>query len=270
MEQPYGRSEHVAAPPRDDVRYDAQLARHLLELAELMIRTSEIDTVLSRLVDECALLVGVDAVGLLLADGDTGVRCVAFSSPRFSAAGALEERTTDGPTVDVLRRGDPLEVVVAEMPDDPWPVWTRVVGQLGVRRVTCLPLRLVDEPVGGLELYSSRDDPLLPLARQVAGVFASLAVVVVRHATELEASSTRAHQLERALDSRVVVEQAKGFLHARGFDGLGTAFEALRGYSRRTRQRIDDVASAVITGELTADELRREPSPDLLRGTRGG
>lgn len=251
--------------------FDAQLARHLLEVAELMIRSSDVDTVLSQVVDECTLLVGVDAVGLLLADGDSGgVRAVACSLASAMPAGALQQRTTRGPTVDVLRTGEPLEVVL-EAPGrstrteaesaDPWPVWTAVMSRAGIRRVTCLPVCLVDEPVGGLELYSTHAEPLPPTAWQVAGVFAGLAAVVVHHAEELRHTTTRARQLEHALEVRTVVEQAKGFLCAQGFDGPDAAFGALRQFSRRTRQRLETVSAAVVSGEL---------SPSMLRDTTTG
>ncbi len=240
--------------------YDTQLARHILEMAELMTRSTDVDTVLSRLVDECALLVGVDAVGLMLADAGSGVRAVAFSAPSVVAAGALQERTGRGPTVDLLRAGEPVDVVLTatETPTgtDNWPVWADVLRGAGVRRVTCVPLRLIDEPVGGLELYSFQEEDLLPLARQVAAAFAGLAVVVVRHAAELDSSSMRARQLERALEVRVVVEQAKGFLCGRGFEDPDVAFEALRRFARRSRQRVETVSAAVMSGDLAPGTLR--------------
>lgn len=250
----------VPRPRTSSDGYDTRLARHLLELAELMTRSTDVDTVLSRLVDDCALLVGVDAVGLMLAEPGPGVRAVAFSSPSVRAAGALQERTGRGPTVDLLSAGEPIDVLLAASATPGgagrWPVWTDVLRGAGVRRVTCLPLRLIDEPVGGLELYSFHEEGLLPLARQVAAAFAGLAVVVVRHAAELDSSSTRTRQLERALEMRVVVEQAKGFLCGRGFDDPDAAFEALRQFARRTRQRIETVSAAVMSGELAPGTLR--------------
>ncbi len=254
------RIDHRSTLTEQTGGYDTQLARHLLDVAELMIRSSDVDVVLSRLVDECALLVGVDAVGLLLSDEAGGVRAVAFSSPVVEAAAALQERTGRGPTVELLRTGEPIDVVIDGPPHagegEAWPVWADVLRSCDVRRVTCLPLRLVDEPVGGLELYSFRPDPLAPLPYQVAAVFAGLAVVVVRHAAELRTTSTRNHQLERALEARVVVEQAKGYLCGRGFEGPDVAFEAMRQFSRRTRQRLETVATAVVRGELAPGILR--------------
>ena len=145
-----------------------------------------------------------------------GVRAVAFSSPSVGAAGALQERTGRGPTVDLLRAGEPIDVLLGRAGRPPggagrWPVWTDVMSGAGVRRVTCLPLRLSTNPsVASSSTRPGGDAP--PAGPPGGGCFAGLAVVVVRHAAELDSTPRRTRQLEHALEMRVVVEQAKGFL----------------------------------------------------------
>lgn len=237
---------------------DARLAARLVEVARLMITNPDLTEVLSGLLRACTELAEVQGAGLLLADPEVGVRSVACTTPELAVSAVVQQRTGAGPALDVLRRSAGGAAVDVALPEIlvRWPAWGAALAAHGVRRLTALPLSLVDAPMGALELYSDRTGPLSRRTTQVGAVFAGLAVVVVQHDALLRGSSTRAEQLARALEGRVAVEQAKGYLCACAFPDPDVAFAALRYHARRTRQPIDVVARAVVGGELPPAELR--------------
>jgi GAF domain-containing protein len=235
-------------------RLDFQLATHLVDVAEMINRSHELDETMTYLVQECAVLTGVHSAGVLLGAPGDGVRDVALSNVELAPAAQIQCRTGRGPTVAVLHGSAAVEHDVSDLRDR-WPEWSATLLEHGIKHVAAFPLRLVNEPVGGLELYATAPGPLPRVVREVACVFAGLALVVVNHETELRTSLTRRAELAEALESRIAVEQAKGYLCAVGHVDTGTAFDRLRRFARRSRRRVDAVAADIVTGAIDATEV---------------
>jgi len=234
---------------------EARFARALMAVSALMVETEDIEVVIGVLLAECVRLLDLVGAALVLTDahGPTPVRA---TGPASTVLADLEQSTRTGPSVAVLVDGAEVDITTEEARGR-WPAWSTSAESLGVGRVVSLPVRLDGRPVGALELLRRGGGSLDAVMIQVARTFAGLAAVVVQRADELRRSSTQVQQLEAALRTRVVVEQAKGFLVAHGFETPEEAFEALRAHARRNHLKVHVVAEAVLTARLDVRALRR-------------
>jgi hypothetical protein len=224
----------------------------LAEMVELMAGTTDIARLSAHVVGTCAGLPAVDGAAVHLAVGVLGPH------PSAQAGAVLQDRAIrlprQGPTEEVLRTGHGADLPVATA-GERWPLWAQVMTELGIARVTCLPLGLVDRVVGGLELYSRGDQPLHQATWRSAHGLCTLLSVALRHEAELSSRVEHVRQLSDALQGRVAVEQAKGYLCACGFTDPDDAFHVLRHYARRARRSVDAVSRDVVSGRLGAESL---------------
>ncbi|MDQ3787332.1 MAG: ANTAR domain-containing protein, partial [Actinomycetota bacterium] len=134
-----------------------------------------------------------------------------------------------------------------------WPAFTEDARAAGFASVHVLPLCRRDETIGALALFrDTAGEVAVRLAKAVAGI----AAVAITQARALRRADELAKQLQHALDSRVVIEQAKGVLAERLGLAMGAAFTALRGYARSHNTRVSDLASAIVDGTFDTDLLR--------------
>jgi GAF domain-containing protein len=201
---------------------------------------------------DCARLFDIVAAGLLLADSSGVLHLMAASSERTHDLELFQLQRSEGPCLDCYRAGSPVLVADLGAEAQRWPAFVPAAAAAGFASVHALPMRLPNLVLGVLGLFGTAPGPLgdedLALAQGLAHV-ASIALVVERAAAD---SAMVNAQLQTALDSRVVLEQAKGFLAQLG--GLSTegAFAALRGYARAHSQKISDVAARMIARDLDA------------------
>jgi GAF domain-containing protein len=185
---------------------------------------------------------GLAGASVSLADGEA-MRMVAAQSERARAMGLIQQQSGAGPCIDSQRTARP--VLVADLTDRPrkWTAFTEVAATLGVVSVASVPIRLGGVGLGVLDLYHDEKHwwttDEVRLADRLARMAAS-------YAFELYRARRRATQLQEALDSRVVIEQAKGILAERMGITVDAAFDRLRAYSRDHNTPIRTVAEAVI------------------------
>lgn len=166
------------------------------------------------------------------------------------AAGRLQrERITDvlDLSVDALTRGEPrvVEFHPADVPFDPH------IGRAinaGFTHEYIFPLDFADRAIGTLILMDSADQPMSRVDLTVIRCMSMVASVALAHSEDVHLGKLRQQQLETALRSRIVIEQAKGIIAARSTCDMPTAFRTLRDQARRARQPIDAVALATVDG----------------------
>jgi transcriptional regulator with GAF, ATPase, and Fis domain len=201
---------------------------------------------LTTLTTDCAEVLDVASAGLLLADAKGVLHLAASSSERTEHLETYQLQRHEGPCLDSYR--DHEVVTVADLADEErrWPQFTRAAQEAGFVSVHAVPMRLHDESIGTLGLFGSsagslgRDD--LDLAQALAHV-ASVAIVNESAAAD---RATVDAQLQRALSSRIALEQAKGVLAHVGDLEMTDAFSALRRYARDHGRKLSDVAAAVV------------------------
>lgn len=154
--------------------------------------------------------------------------------------------------------------------EDRWPTFTTAVRTVGFSAVHALPIRVREEAVGAMSLLSEQPGKLDAEAAELAQALADQAAIVVLNEW-VNRSAAVIVQLQHALDSRIIIEQAKGVLAERLRVTAGDAFSVLRGYARRHRTKLSLVAGAVVRGELRIASRysdRTDPRPaDALAAT---
>lgn len=210
----------------------------------------------------CADLADVTSAGLLLADSRGRLAVVAASTADTRRLEAFQVQRAEGPCHDCYTTGAPVLIPDLTVHHARWPSFVPAALRAGFASVHALPMRRRSEALGALNLFrrspGSLPDGDLSLAQALADV-ASAALVQDRTARLRAALND---QLQAALDSRLVIEQAKGVLAQSGGRTVDDAWAVLREYARNQRRTIDEVARDVVSRVLpAADVLHHRPSP---------
>ncbi len=229
-------------------RSERTISETFVELADSLTSDYEVGDFLMLLVQRCAEVLDVTTAGLMLEAPDGVLRLAAGLTAEMVELEQLEIDNEDGPCHEAYRTGTP---VVADDLDhsDAAERWPSIVGHMrdmGLRAVYAFPLRLRDDRLGALNLYRTAPGRFADDDIRLAQAFADVATIGILHERKLSDAELRSEQLQHALDSRVVIEQAKGIVSARSGISLGDAFELIRGHARSHNARVRDVARSVI------------------------
>ncbi len=234
---------------------ERDIIESFVSMASTLARGYDVVDLLGGLTEDCARLLDVAAAGLLLADRRGVLHVLAASSDRTHELEAFQLQRDEGPCRDCYRDGAGVLVADLAQEQDRWPVFVPHARAAGFASVHALPMRLGDHTLGTLGLFGTSpgvlNDDDLRLGQALADV-ASVALVQRGDSTEKAAVND---QLQAALTSRVILEQAKGLLAQVGDLDMTQAFAALRHYARDHNQRLSDVAQAVVTRKLSASTL---------------
>jgi len=244
------------------------LAQTFVEMADTLVADFDIVDFLHTLADRCAELFKPAEAGVMLADQRGGLRVVASSSERARLLELFELQNEQGPCLDCFRNGE--RVVAADFGDDGgrWPLFTVEAVAAGFRSAHSLPLRFRTQVIGALNLFRPRPGLLDDRDLTGAQAMADIATISILQERTLREARVLAEQLQRALNSRVVIEQAKGVLAERAKINLDEAFTLLRTYARTQNRRLHDVSTAVISSLLTIEELSAAAPPKPSRSPR--
>lgn len=221
--------------------------------------------VVDQVVRSADTLFSLSGVGLMFLDQDDALRYVAASDDAIRALESAQEELGEGPCLDSLV----LDAVVRTRDltdDDRYRTVGALVGPLGVRAVLGVPVRVAGVPVATINVYRDRvhdwpDDEVDALT-----AYARLLGTVLTAMVSARRSDAIVTQLQYALDHRVVIERAIGYLMAaRGLDPVA-AFDVLRRTARSSRRKVDAVAADVLAGR----DPHREPPPHRLGQEAGG
>lgn len=216
---------------------------------------SDVVELLSELTEDCARLLDVAAAGLLLADDRAVLHVMAASSESVAHVEALQLQRAQGPCLDCYQDGRPVSVPDLRRELGRWPRFTPAALAAGFRSVHAVPLRLRDTVLGALGLFGERPGSLnaadLLLAQGLADV-ASIALVQDRAVADQHEID---EQLQLALTSRVVLEQAKGVLSQTAGLDMPAASAVLRQYARDHHLRLSELAHAVVHRSVPAQAV---------------
>jgi GAF domain-containing protein len=233
-----------------------QLTQTFVDLADTLVDEFDVIELLHVLAGRCVDLLGVDAAGVMLADTHGQLRVAAASSERARLLELFELQNDEGPCLDAFRTGRQVSWV-DQPPNEPtpWPLFAPHLRTEGFSSVHAVPMRLRRQVIGALNLFGQPPVQLPAEDVRVAQAFADIATIAILQERLVKEREVLAAQLQTALDSRVVIEQAKGVLAERlGFD-MDTAFSTLRDAARRTNRRLSDVARDVVDSRGRTDVL---------------
>ncbi|WP_082473698.1 GAF and ANTAR domain-containing protein [Curtobacterium sp. Leaf261] len=227
-----------------------RLVDTFVRLTDTLVADYDVVDLLQRLVDEATELFDAQAAGILLANDDHVLEVVASTSERSNFIGLLQLTSGEGPCVEAFTTGRAVSVVDTAEMQRRWPVFAEASRESGYASVHSIPLRLRDATLGSMNLFRETEGALNEEDARAAQALTDVATISILQQRVLEHATVAQEQLQRALDSRVVIEQAKGFLaHTRQVD-MDEAFRILRGHARSNRLPLGDVARAVVSHEL--------------------
>jgi GAF domain-containing protein len=234
------------------------LAETFVELADTLVADFDIVDFLHTLANRSADLFEAAEAGVMLGDQRGGLRVMASSSERARLMELFELQNEQGPCLDSFRSGEPTysEDILGE---ERWPLFTVAAKEAGFRSVHSFPLRFRSEIIGALNVFRTKPGLLQKEDLLAAQAMADIATISILQERALREAKVLADQLQRALNSRVVIEQAKGVLAERAQIKLDDAFNLLRTYARNHNLRLHDVATAVVSSLLSIEELKPAP-----------
>jgi GAF domain-containing protein len=245
----------------------ANLAEVITELTKTMADEYDVVELLNRLVRYCLELLGFDDAGLVLADLDGQLKVVVSTSEQARFLEILQLHAGSGPCLDCYRSGKSVHVEDLGKNADRWPVLANMARGGGYRAVHAVPLKFRDQTVGAMNLLSAAPFRLELAEYKIARALAEVATLAIVSQRARRRAEQVAEQLQGALNSRVVIEQAKGMLAQQGGLDVVAAFAALRQYARRNNRRLTEVARDVVNGSLSLQEMSGQ---DTLRAVQTG
>jgi len=229
---------------------DERLAQAFVELADTLVAGYDLTGFLQTLTVRCADLLEVDAAGLLLADSRGALRLVAASTERARVVELFQVQNDEGPCLDCYRTGQVVVVsdIRSEQASARWPRFAAAALEMGYVGVHAIPMRLRDQVIGTLNLFRTAPDGLPPATVVAATALADVATIGILQERAVHQQEVVAGQLQHALDSRVLIEQAKGVLAERLRVTPDEAFVILRKYARDRNYRLTELCGDVIRG----------------------
>lgn len=233
------------------------LARTLVELADTLVADFDVVELLTLLADRCVDVLDVGAAGLMLVAPDGDLRVMASSSETMRVLELFEVQSEEGPCLDCYRTGRSVASNDLEA-EERWLRFSAEALAAGFRSVQALPMRLRGSIIGALNLFHPEAGEMRPADLVAGQALADIATIaILQHRAALEAQILN-EQLNHALNTRIVIEQAKGVVAERDGVDMEKAFTALRNHARSRNLRLADVAADVISGRLAASALDRE------------
>lgn len=225
------------------------LGAALADYAQVIADEHDVGDILDALGEHCTRLLPVHGVGVLLAEKD-GLAVATANTEAGAAVERAEVDLAEGPCVMAVRTG--RQVLVPDLGEvrDEYPRFVPRALDAGIHAVHALPMTSRTEVVGALDIVATEPTTLSHAELATAQALADVTMAYLSNSRAREATTRLAAQLQHALDSRVLVEQAKGMLAERHREPPQAAFERLRGHARRSRTSVQAVAQQVLAGEL--------------------
>jgi GAF domain-containing protein len=221
------------------------LERALTQLADLRTAPATVEAALRRIVESADALFQVDGSALMLVDRDQALRNLAVSHLRAQALEELQAGHGEGPCVDAY---DEKQTVWADDlgREERWPSFSPAAARRGLLAVLASPIPYSNEAVGVVAVFAAEPHSWNEAEQEAIVAFTDLAAMLILNAMAATERGRVALELQGALDSRVVIEQAKGVLVGRHGLTPKRAFERLRGLARDQRRPLAEVAAAVV------------------------
>jgi hypothetical protein len=238
---------------------EQRLAETFVELADTLVDDFDVIEFLQVLASRCVELLDVSAAGLVLADQDGSLRVVAASDERARVLELFEVQNDEGPCRDCYRLGAAVVNVDLDEARDRWPRFAEKAIAGGFGSANAMPLRLRSHVVGSLNLFHTGVTGLSSAELPLAQALADAATIGILQQRTIRQSEIVARQLQAALTSRVIIEQAKGVVAERLQLSPDDAFGVLRAAARSHNWLLSDLARKVASGSADVPQLLRPP-----------
>jgi transcriptional regulator with GAF, ATPase, and Fis domain len=230
---------------------EQNLAAAFVDLADTLVSDYDVADLLHRLVEHTVRLLDAAEVGLLLSDQRGSLHVMASTNEKTKLLELFQLQADEGPCLDSYHSG--LAVAVEDLTEEVarWPRFAPVALSEGYVAVHAFPMRLREITIGALNLFNTRAGALPEDDRHVAQALADVATIGLLQERAIHHNDELVAQLEGALASRVVIEQAKGVLAEQGGLDMDAAFQVLRAHARNTNRRLAEVANDVVGRQVS-------------------
>ena len=234
----------------------------LVELADNLVDNFDVIDLLNLLCQRCVEALDVDAAGVMLSSPTGELQFIASSSESMRVLELFQIQADEGPCVDCATSGRPVVSESLTAPDERWPRFTPRALAQGFHSVHSLPMHLRGRTIGALNLFRVKTGVIANEGARMAQGLADVATIaILQHRSALDATTLNA-QLNHALNSRIIIEQAKGMVAQTLNCDMDHAFAHLRKFARDHNQGITLVASMVVGREIAVDSLVNPATKD--------
>jgi len=235
---------------------EQRLTQVFVELADTLVEEFDVVDLLQTLTERCVELVDADAAGLML-DGQRGnLQLMAHTHESARLLELFELQNREGPCLDCFATGEVIANIDLATATDRWPEFAQAARSVGFGTSHAVPLRLRRQVIGALNLFTTGQRPLSDDHLAVAQGLADIATIGLLHERAARDQALLSEQLQTALHSRILIEQAKGVLSAQAGTSVESTFALMRTHARRSGQPLTTVAGAVIAGRVDAGTLQ--------------
>jgi len=240
----------------DTRRRERLLARAFVRLADTLADEFDIVEFLQSLSADSVEIIGAEAASVMLANARGELRLVASSEERMRLLELFEIQCAQGPCLDAFGSGQAVQASGAESRAR-WPVFALRASEEGFHALCAVPMRARSDVIGALNLFRGGDQPFSDADMEIAQAMAQVATMALTQERAIRERSMLAEQLQAALDSRIIIEQAKGMLAEQLSTTVDKAFQLLNTYARDHNRRLTEVARDVVHREISHDALAR-------------
>ena len=234
-----------------------KLADVFVDVADTLVADFDLIEFLHGVAHHAADITGGAAAGVLLSSHDGTLHHIGASSEDARLLELFQIQNSEGPCFDSLRTGEPVVAPDLALAGDRWPSFAPRAVELGLASVYAFPMRLRERVIGGLNVFLIQRRELEAEAVRVLQALADVATIALIQERAVSRAEVVTEQLQSALQSRIIVEQAKGAI-ARTYDiTVDEAFVLLREHARSSRRRLTDVAHEIVTSASGPGVLRR-------------
>lgn len=224
-------------------------------LADRLVDDYDVVDLTTQLAEDCARLLDVAAVGVLLADAGGVLHVLAATSAEARKLEAFQLQRDEGPCLDCYHSGTPVSISDLRTETARWPRFTASAAAEGFASVHAIPMRLQHERLGALGLFGAQPGSLGRDDSQLAQGLAHVASIAIVKDNRTVDRATLLPALQAAVANRGVVDMAKGLLTEKLSINMQEAFDRLRQYAHQHNQRLSDVAGQVVTSKILTSEL---------------
>jgi transcriptional regulator with GAF, ATPase, and Fis domain len=232
-----------------------RLADVFVEVADTLVDEYDAIEFLQMVTDHIADLIGASDVGLLLADQRDRLQFMVASSESVKALELFQVQNQEGPCLDAFQSGRPVVNADLAEANDRWPLFAPRAASAGFLSVHAIPMRLRSEVIGAINVFGTEVGRLGAADVKIVQALADVATIGLLQERAVGRAESLSEQLQSVLNSRFVVEQAKGAISQFGNISIEEAFKVLRSHARRSRRRLSELAQAVVTDPATMAEL---------------
>ena len=239
----------------DGTARETKINTAFVKVADTLTTDFDVVDLLHTLVEQCVEILGTDAGGLMLADSDGHLQLMTSTSESADLVEVMQLAAYAGPCIDCFATGTAVSVPDIEHSDDRWPAFQKAALEQGFRSIHATPMKLRDQVIGTMNLFGRTSTQMSARDAAVAQALADVATIGILQERLIREGHIVAEQLHTALDSRIIIEQAKGMIAHSLSVGMPDAFTVLRTYARNNNFTIRAVAEELSNRTLTVNAL---------------